>query len=84
MVKGTITTKDFYGKVSSIDTWKDLETGDTIINKESGKKFTVLSISILNWQDRKSITYRIRGNNNIYEKSVELDTIKLLFWKVVA
>ena len=84
MVKGTIATKDFYGKVSSIDTWKDLVTGDTIINKESGKMFTVLSISILHWQDRTSISYRIRGNSNIYEKSVELDTIKLLFWKVVA
>lgn len=84
MVKGTITTKDFYGKVSSIDTWKDLKTGDNIINKQSGKVFTVLSISFIHWQERTSITYRIRGNSSIYEKSVELDTIKSFFWKVVA
>lgn len=83
MVKGTISTPTFYGTIQSIDTWRDLKTGDKIINKESGNIFTVLSISFVHWEHITHISYRIRGNNAVYERSIDFELIKSLYWKII-
>lgn len=85
MIKGTLATKDFYGKVESIEKTTGLKMGILIINKESGKQFTILSVIVTKqWiGGRQTISYRIRGIDNLYERVIEFDTIKLLYWKVV-
>ena len=85
MIKGTLSTKDFYGQVESIEKTTDVKMGTILINKESGKQFNVLSVIVLKqWLGGSQIiSYRIRGTDNLYERVIKFDTIKLLYWKVV-
>lgn len=82
MLKGTINTPDFYGRIESIE--KTLSVGTILVNKASGQKFIIESVSkMVTGFYAKLTMYSIRRTNGTYTRFIDSDILKKRYWKVV-
>ena len=83
MIKGIITTPDFCGRIQSIETQLSISVGDTIVNKASGVRFTVLTINATKDKNKNlELSYSITRENGVYVRMIPYETLKYYYWKV--
>ena len=82
MIKGTINTQDFYGKIESIES--TLPVGSVLVNKASGQRFIVESTNQLVTGFYAKVTmYSVRRIAGTYTRFIDSNLLKKLYWKVV-
>lgn len=82
MIKGTINTPDFYGKIESIE--GTLPAGSVLVNKASGQRFKIESTNQLVTGFYAKVTmYSIRRIAGTYTRFIDGDLLKKLYWKAV-
>ena len=82
MIKGTINTQDFYGRIESIE--KTQPVGTTLVNKASGARFKILSVNqVVTGFYAKITMYSIQRINGTYTRFIDSDLLKKYYWKVV-
>lgn len=82
MIKGTINTHDFYGKIESIE--GTLPVGSVLVNKASGQRFKIESVSkMVTGFYAKLTMYSICRIGGTYTRFIDSDLLKKLYWKVV-
>lgn len=82
MLKGTINTQDFYGRIESIET--TLPVGTTVVNKASGQRFKIETVNKMVTGFYAKITmYSICRIGGTYTRFIDSDLLKKRYWKVV-
>ena len=83
MIKGTINTPDFYGKIESIESQISVSVGDTLVNKASGVRFIVNTITVTKDKNKNlELTYSITRKHGMYMRTIPYETLKYYYWKV--
>lgn len=80
MIKGTIATPDYYGKVCSIERPTSVRPYDTLIHKYSGQPHTVVAVTLVIGDTHKSM-YKMKSTAGTYERFCDFDTLKRFYWK---
>ena len=85
MVKGTIETKDFYGKIKSINWLSDVSVNDTLVNKSSAQLFNVDCINLTINENGKptGTSYVLTRIGGTYQRVIPYHILRQRFYKVV-
>ena len=83
MIKGTINTQDFYGRIQSIESQLSINVNDILVNKASGVRFIVHTINVTKDKNKNlELTYSISRVEGVYIRTIPFETLKYFYWKV--
>ena len=61
-----------------------ISVNDLLVNKESGTRFTVLSINVTKDKNKNlELSYSISRINGIYVRTIPYETLKYYYWKII-
>lgn len=84
MIKGTISTKDTYFKVSSIDTLTQLVCGSIIVQKRNpAKRLIVTSVTLVKQLDTVTVSYTCQRINSPQAFTVYFEHLKEYYWQIL-
>ena len=84
MIKGTIATHEFYGKVVSIENKKQLKNNMDVISKRTGKRYKITGVTLVALASQfNDIRVTLSSQNSPLVKNISFDALKTFYWKVV-